>query len=440
MSDAADPGSSSRKAPWPGPRTEQAGGIEPAPAAAGVALPPLTVTVAAAASAAAGLVHATAAGTHAGDRQLVILFAVTAVAQLAWGAIAMVRPVRPVLLAGVVLNGAAALAWVLSRSFGLPVIDSLSQPEEVGVQDLIAAALGALATFAALLAVVNPVRRRAHALPALIAAIVVFALAVPAMAVEHGDGASHDHGDAEDTTGGGGRGRGGAGDGELTREERREQRREERQARREAEQEGENGGGEDGEDGHSHDGSTTVPGSDESGSGPITSLDDPRVTADQRAAAQTLIDSTATAMTAYADTAAVEAAGYHSIGDGRTGFEHFVSFEFLADGVELDPARVESIVFAVDDDGDKQLVSAMYILDAGKTMADVPDIAGDITTWHDHQDLCWDDNGRVVGVFRNGACRPSGTLIPTPPMLHVWVVPNDCGPFAGIDGHGEACA
>jgi hypothetical protein len=397
--------------------------------------------VAAAASAAAGLVHATAAGTHTGDRQLVILFALTAVAQLVWAAAALLRPVRWVLLTGVALNGAAALAWVLSRSFGLPLIDSLSQPEEVGAQDLIAAVLAGLATFASLLALANPVRRRAHAVPALIAAAAVFALAVPAMAVEHGNGASHDHGDgtieADDHTN--------EGDGELTREERREQRRAERQARREAE-EGEGGNGEGGEegtdDGHDHGGSGGSggdAGGDESGAGPIISLDDPRVSEAQRAAAQGLIDTTTAAMSAYSDTTSVEAAGYNSIGDGRTGFEHFVNFGYLTDGVELDPARVESIVFEVTDDGSKQLVSAMYILGVGKTMANVPDIAGDLTTWHDHQDLCWDGEGRIVGLFRNGACRPAGTLVPTPPMLHVWMVDNECGPFAGIEGHGEAC-
>jgi hypothetical protein len=395
----------------------------------GLDLPPLTVTVAAAASAAAGLVHAAAAGTHTGDRQLVVLFALTAVAQLAWAAAAIVRPARSVLLAGVLLNGAAAVAWVLSRSFGLPLLDSLSEAEEIGAQDLIAAVLGAVAAVGALLAVANPARHRARAVPALLATAAVFALAVPAMAVEHGDGASHDHhggttadADADDAT--------------LTREERREQRRAERRAEREAEREAEG----ESESGHDHGGGGGGSGgTDETGAGPIISLDDPRVTAEQRTAAQTLIDTTAAVMAGYRDPASVEAAGYSSIGDGRTGFEHFVNFGHLTDGVELDPARVESIVFEVADDGTKRLVSAMYILGVGKTMADVPDVAGELTTWHDHQDLCWDGNGRVVGRFRNGACRPAGTLLPTPPMLHVWVVPNDCGPFAGIEGHGEAC-
>ena len=39
----------------------------------------------------------------------------------------------------------------------------------------------------------------------------------------------------------------------------------------------------------------------------------------------------------------------------------------------------------------------MYILGFGKTMADVPDVAGELTTWHDHQNLCW-EGIRVVGT------------------------------------------
>lgn len=388
------------------------GGPDTTPERAGIVPPPLTVTVAAAGSAAAGLVHATAAGTHSGDRQLVVLFALTAVAQLAWGAVAIVRPTRAVLMAGVALNGAAVLAWVLSRSFGLPVIDSLSQPEEVGAQDLIAAVLGGLAAFGALLAVVNPVRRAANTIPAFLAGAAVFALAVPAMAVEHTHGASHAHSHGEETAEDGGDARG-HGDGERN-------------------------GGEQAHDHGSADGTGEETG--EAGTGPIISLDDPRVTPEQQAAAQNLIDTTTAAMAQFTDKSSVEAAGYSSIGDGRTGFEHFVNFGYLTDGINLDPTRVESIVFQADADGTRQIVSAMYILGIGQTMADVPDIAGELTAWHDHQDLCWDGNGRVVGLFRNGRCRPAGTLLATPPMLHVWMVENECGPFAGIEGHGGGCA
>src|SRR4051794_5782713 len=66
----------------------------------------------------------------------------------------------------------------------------------------------------------------------------------------------------------------------------------------------------------------------------IISLDDPRVTATQRAAAQALIDRTTEGMQAFPDEAAVMAAGYASIGDGATGYEHFVNLAYLLDSAE----------------------------------------------------------------------------------------------------------
>jgi hypothetical protein len=81
----------------------------------------------------------------------------------------------------------------------------------------------------------------------------------------------------------------------------------------------------------------------------------------------------------------------------------------------------------------------MYILVPGQAMTDVPDIAGELTTWHDHQNLCW-EGARVVGTTDDtGSCQ-RGVFRGTPPMLHVWLVPNPCGPFAGLEGHGEGCA
>ena len=173
---------------------------------------------------------------------------------------------------------------------------------------------------------------------------------------------------------------------------------------------------------------------------PVISLNDTRVTEAQRAAAQDLIDRSVDGMARFSNVESVAAAGYYSIGDGSTGYEHFVSPEYMADGIELDPARIESIVFRVLPDGTRQLGSAMYILNSGSTMDDVPDVAGALTTWHDHQNLCW-DGGRVVGVLNaEGACT-NGTFRPTAPMLHVWMLPHECGPFAGIEGaHGAGCA
>ena len=197
---------------------------------------------------------------------------------------------------------------------------------------------------------------------------------------------------------------------------------------------------------HNHSTETTQPGSPPTTphehpttpTGPITSVDDPRLTAAQRTAAQSLIDSTRAGMAKFPTPQSVKDAGYVHIGDGGNGFEHWIREDYLADGVELDPNKIESIVIQRNG-GTRTVASAMYILNQGKTMADVPNIAGELTTWHIHDNLCF-VGSRLSGVFVNGKCTPGGTLRVTPPMLHVWIVPHPCGPFAGIEGHGGDCA
>ena len=136
-----------------------------------------------------------------------------------------------------------------------------------------------------------------------------------------------------------------------------------------------------------------------------------------------MLDRTRAALAAFPDEASLVAAGYKSIGDGRRvgSFEHFVNGEYRADGRELDPAHIESIVTSLQPDGTKKIVSAMFIAEPATTMETVPDIGGELTPWHDHQNLCWDDNGRLAGVLVNGVCRPGGTFRGTAPMIHVWV-------------------
>lgn len=145
-----------------------------------------------------------------------------------------------------------------------------------------------------------------------------------------------------------------------------------------------------------------------------------------------LIAETKAAVAKYVSTEDAVAAGYVSIGDSMTGFEHFVNGEYLKDEYTLDPAHVESLVYRVDGAA-KTLISGMYILENGSMMSDVPDLGGPRVMWHIHTDLCWGAPGKLGGVMRNGRCRPGGTLGVTSPMLHVWVVPNECGPFAGIE-------
>jgi len=194
-------------------------------------------------------------------------------------------------------------------------------------------------------------------------------------------------------------------------------------------------------DGHDHTTVTTTPG--DPCARLIISISDPCLSAEQQARAQALLDNTKAVLAKYnglTNTAlrnALVADGYGSIGDAGTGFEHFVNWPRLSDGIELDPAKVESIVLQRNPDGTWVLGSGMFILEPNKTMADVPEIAGSLTTWHDHQNLCWEGT-RVVGLLVNGTCT-RGTFRPTPPMLHVWVTPQVCGPFTGIEGFGGTC-
>lgn len=341
------------------------------------------------------MVHAAAAGSHSGDAEVAWLFAFCAVAQLGWSIGVVLRPTRWLIALGIVLNAACVVAWLLSRTIGL--VGPLAAVEDVGAQDLVAAALGACATGAALLALrpSRPTRRLDRPVVAAFG-FLVLVITVPAMAAGHvhsDDDGAHEHAVA-----------GGAPTGST----------------------------------HAHTHDATVGADDES---PIVSFADPRLTQPQRVRATELLDTTRAAMHAqFPDKYHVVAAGYTWIGDGRRagGYEHFVNVSYLADGRDLDPQHIESIVLQRQLDGSEQVVTAMYILNWGTTLADAPNIAGSLTPWHDHQNLCWDDSGlKLAGIVVNGQCRPGGTFRPTPPMMHVWLTDPPCGPFSGVDGHGS---
>ena len=352
------------------------------------------IVVAAAASAGAGLVHAAAAGSHNGEPAVAWIFAVCALGQLAWAAIVLARPVRLVLTVGALLNGACVVAWVLSRTVGL--VDPLAGVEVVGTQDLLAAVLGTIAALAAIFAMFTNGRRLD--LPAAIAAVgLVIVIAVPAMAAEHTHGSDPHHDDDATVVAAGTHTHTGAAD-----------------------------------TAHDHD----APGA--ASDQPIVALTDVRLTKAQRQRALTLLNGTRAALRAFPSEATLIAAGYRSIGDGRRvgSFEHFVNSAFMNDGSELDPLHIESIVTQLQADGTKKIASAMYILEPGATLATAPEIAGGLTPWHHHDNLCW-EGGKVVGLYVAGRCVPYGEYRgTTAPMIHVWVEDTPCGPFTGIEGHG----
>ena len=148
----------------------------------------------------------------------------------------------------------------------------------------------------------------------------------------------------------------------------------------------------------------------------------------------------------FADVTAVPAFGFQSIGDAATGFEHYINPGFIIDDHFLDPSHPESLVYRVDGD-QRTLVSAMFIAkDLAVDDPELVDWGGPLMQWHVHEDLCWslDDAGqpKVSGVTDDAGNCPDGSVNAggRNPMVHVWIAPHECGPFAALEGHGAGQA
>jgi len=182
---------------------------------------------------------------------------------------------------------------------------------------------------------------------------------------------------------------------------------------------------------------TTVP--TVPGMGPIRLESETGVTPTELNRAETLIATTIVDLKRFETPAQAYALGYRTIGDGITGDEHYVNWSYANDGHILDPKRPESVVYEVRN-GKQVAVAAMYALPFGSTFADVPDVGGALTQWHVHRDLCLTDNPQqrlVAGLTTlNGGCPPHTSKAGNTPMLHVWAIPNPCGPFAALEGVG----
>jgi len=163
----------------------------------------------------------------------------------------------------------------------------------------------------------------------------------------------------------------------------------------------------------------------------------PGVTPEQQARAESLVALTLARLPQFADYKYAEAHGFHSIGDGATGIEHFINYENMADDVILNPDKPESLVYDTKPDGTKTLAAAMYMAKPGTLLTGVPDIGGALTQWHTHGNLCYKPDGKLGGLTdANGKCGP-GLILPKPtPMIHVWIRKHPCGPFAALEGIG----
>jgi hypothetical protein len=157
------------------------------------------------------------------------------------------------------------------------------------------------------------------------------------------------------------------------------------------------------------------------------------VTPQQQAAAENLLSATILALPQFSDPVAVEAMGFVSIGDGRLGHEHYLSAANIVDGRILDPNHPESLVFDTTTEP-KQLVAAMFMHNTGDTLDDVPELGGKLTQWHVHDNLCFAGPRVVALTGAGGSCRPGTVKGAEVPMIHVWITPHPCGPFAALEG------
>lgn len=369
--------------------------------------PPPALVVAALASLGAGAIHAVAAGAHSEHRAAVWTFVVLAVAQIGWGAAALRSGGRAHAAAGAALALVALAGWTAAKATGIPVVDGLGEAEAVQWADGLAAALALVALAGSVVAMLG-IRLAASRplVPVIVFALVAASTGGMALAGDHAHEGSH----GDDHTAGG---HPGTSHVDVTH-------------------------GDTAPDDTAHD-VAVVPPSPYDPTLPIDLGGVDGVTPQQQAAAENLVAVTLLRLPQFADPAEAEARGWHSIGDGVTGYEHYVNWDLINDDVALDPDQPESLVYQVID-GEKTLVAAMFMLPDGVGLDDVPELGGRLTQWHIHDDLCYttDPVAPRVGGLREpgGPCAPG--LVPgrENAMIHVWILPHECGPFAALEGVG----
>jgi hypothetical protein len=333
------------------------------------------LAVAAVASIVAGTIHAGAIASHSEHRAAVWTFLITTVIQVAWGAYALARPRRLVAVVGVAIGALAVAGWIVAKADGIGFINGLDDKEPIQLADGLCALLAAITMTASALALLGRRLLLPRAAVAIASAVMLVAAAPATVAA-----LNHDHTTAETAA--------------------------------------------------------AVPPHPYDPALPIDLGGVPGVTPQEQARAENLLAATVLLLPQWADPAYDEAHGFYSIGDGRSGTEHYVNLTYIDDNVMLDPDKPESLVFDTTVTP-KRLVAAMYMGTPGMTLAQAPDIGGPLTQWHIHNNLCFNSEGRIAGLVQpDGSCPRPLIKGPETPMIHVWIIPQRCGPFAALEGNG----
>lgn len=412
------------------------------------------------ASIGAGVIHGAAVGLHADHPTLSRIFLGFTVLQVLWGVAALAHSDVRLMIAGAAVNSAAVVGWVLTRTVGVGFVSGLEVAEKPQPADT----LCALLAFASVVGVGWAWSKRHSPITQLStvnAAYLTAALTLIAMVSVTGHAHVHDHtevalvdgglsvnadgvilsseqsstttiADSTDTTIAAGS----------------------TSARVTSKQKKVNPTTTTTQvDQHSH---TTTPAQALAAASGWPRPYDPAVpmdfsgiggvTPEQQARAESLLANTVRDLPTYANYADAVAAGYQSIGDGASGFEHLINWGLIVDGRVLDTKAPESLVYEVSG-STKKLVSAMFIANPGTSINDstLVNYAGGLMQWHVHTNLCWATVGgarKVVGVTdANGNC-PAGSARQTSgaPMVHVWISAHKCGPFAALEGVGAGVA
>jgi hypothetical protein len=385
---------------------------------------PTTLVWAALASIGAGAIHATAVGIHGEHQPAAVAFALLAVFQVGWGALVLPRPRRWLAAVGAVGNAVALGGWVAAMTIGIGAIEGLETAEDPAFADTAAAVLAAIAVIGVVAGIValssasaSPRRR----LPAAVTQVPVVAATAVVVVAAMVSSTGHAHG-AD------GHGVATAGATEHTHDD----------------AAADHAAGD-------QEAAAPVPPEPFDGTLPVDLGGVPGVSPEQQARAEALLTANVEQLPRFADTAAARAAGYTSIGDSSTGVEHYINWSLLADGRQLDPAYPESLVYRAGPGRARTLEAAMYVLEPGVTLDNVPDVGGPLVQFHVHNDLCWRGSGdtyKVIPAAEVPAPCPAGferKLLE--PMMHVWIVAHPCGPFAALEGisggqvrEGEAVA